>query len=109
MDEFETFLENQTLHVSPLKALMREVDVDVMEGLTSNAILSRECSILRPIERASNFCSLITAYRLLDIISMLEQGQNSVRPPLQHRQKFDIPKNTVRLINTDFYTILIIS
>ena len=33
MDEFETFLENQTLHVSPLKALMREVDVDVMEGL----------------------------------------------------------------------------
>jgi hypothetical protein len=75
---------------------MREVDVDVMAGMKSNAISLQESSLLKKRERVSDFCSLISAYRLLDIISMLDKTNNLVEPPLQLRSKIDFPKNTVR-------------
>ena len=88
---------------------MREVDTDVMAGMTPNAISLRESSLLKKRERASDFCSLLTAYRLLDIISLLEATESSVRPPVQLRSKVDIPKNTVRLIVNFVHTVLIMN
>lgn len=109
MDEYETFLQDQSLHFAPLKALMREVNADTMTGLTTNAISLRESSILKTRERASDFCSFITAYRMLDVISMLEQSEDSLQPPLQLRGKVQIPTNTVRLIVRLLYTFLTLS
>jgi hypothetical protein len=109
MDAYELFLQEQNLHMSPLKALMREADVDVMAGLTTQAISLRESSILKKKERASDFCSLITAYRLLDVISMLEETEDSVRPPVQVRSRFDFSKTPVRLVFKMFYVVLMIS
>jgi hypothetical protein len=105
----EAFLQEQSLHVSPLKALMCEVDMDVMAGMKSNAISLRESSLLKKKKRASDFCSLLSAYRLLDIISMLDETYHSVQPPLQLRSKIDFPKNTVCLIVNFLHVILIMS
>jgi hypothetical protein len=109
MDAYEIFLQEQSLHMSPLKALMREADVDTMAGLTTQAISLRESSILKKRGRQSDFCSLITAYRLLDIISMLEKTGDSVRSPLQLKSRFDCSKSPVCVDVNSFYAVLIIS
>ena len=78
MDVYEIFLQEQSLHISPTKALMHEVDTDVIAGMTNNTISSQEPTLLKKRERASDFCSLLTAYGLLDIISMLDQTETSI-------------------------------
>ena len=40
MDMYEIFLQEQSLHISAIKALMCEVDTDIMAGMTNNAISS---------------------------------------------------------------------
>ena len=77
MDVYEIFLQEQSLHILPLKALVHEVDTDVMAGMMNHTISSRESTLLKKRERAIDFCSLLTAYRLLDIISMLDQTETS--------------------------------
>lgn len=95
LDGYEAFLGSQTLHTSPLRAIMREVDVDAMAGMSTKAISNRESTMLRTREKASVFCSLLTAYRLLDVIAMLEENENSVRPPSQSKMTVDFSKHAV--------------
>ena len=40
MDAYGIFLQEQSLHISPIKALMHEVDTDVMAGMMNNTISS---------------------------------------------------------------------
>jgi hypothetical protein len=109
MDEYETFLQRQNLHMSPLKALMREIDIDSMANLTNVAIVSRESSMLKNKERASDFCSVITAYRLMDIIFKLDQTDDSVLPPVHVRSRIGFTKTPVRPFIYFVYTVLIIN
>lgn len=74
---------------------MREVNVDVMVGMSTNAIAVRETAMLKTRERASGFCSLLSAYKLLDVIAMMEGNEDSVRPPSQSKMVVDFSKHTV--------------
>lgn len=98
LDGYEAFLGGLTLHTSPLRAIMREVDVDMMAGMTTNAISVRESNMLKTREKASVFCSLLSAYKLLDVIAMLEDAGNSVRPPSQTKMRVDFSKYSVGVL-----------
>ena len=77
---------------------MREVDVDVMANMSDEAICNRESAVLKARDRANSFCSLLTAYRLVDVIAMLEEVEDSIRPPFQLKMDVDFSKYAVSVL-----------
>jgi hypothetical protein len=68
-----------------------------MAGLSPATIAKREASTIRPKERSADFCSLLTAYRLLDVVSVLERTTNSLAPPVHKKMQADFEKYKVCL------------
>jgi hypothetical protein len=80
-----------------LKALLREENADPMSQMTTAAISKRENSILRSREKANDLCSLLCAYRLLDVMLSMEFTEEESTSPVLHNQMgVDLPKNEVR-------------
>jgi hypothetical protein len=73
------------------------VNADPMSDMSSVAISKRETSMLKSRERSNDFCSLICAFRLLDVIMDLEMTQETSSKPLKHNQMgINLYNNEVR-------------
>lgn len=103
LEKYDLFLKSQSIHNSPLKALLRENNADTMSQMSTAAISERESSMLKSRQRANEFCSFLCAYRLLDII-VHGIATVSTRPPLHKKMGMNILKNEVR-IKLPFHTI----
>lgn len=86
LDNHDSFIESQNIHNSPLKALLRDVNADPMSDMSAVAISKRESSMLKSREKSSDFCSLLCAYRLLDVIISLERTTEKLHAPPLHNQ-----------------------
>ena len=67
-----------------------------MRGMSAHAISVRESSMLRSREKSNEFCSLLCAYRLLDVITSLVIVEGSTVPPLHKKMNINLSKNEVR-------------
>ena len=96
LDDYDSFLESKNIHNSPLKGLLRDVNADPMSEMSSIAISNQESSMLKSREKANEFCSLLCAYRLLDVILNLEIVKEASSSPLVHQQMgINVSKNEV--------------
>jgi len=92
-------LKTQDINHSALKGLLREFDSDSMTGLSADMIAKQENRISKGIH-SNDLCSLLAAYRLLDVIELLEitpETTNTVKPPLHHKMSVDFKKHEVCL------------
>ena len=67
-----------------------------MNEMSVITISNRETSMLRSKEKASKLCSLLCAYRLLDVIVSLSDENESTPPPVHKRMGVNIFDNEVR-------------
>lgn len=67
-----------------------------MLGMTDVAISKREASILRSRGKANELCSLLCAYRLLDIVASQELTEGCDITPLHLKMGVNVSKNEVR-------------
>ena len=61
-----------------------------MSDMSSAAISNRESSLLKSREKANEFCSLLCAYRLLDVFINMEMVKEGVKLPT------DAPENGLK-------------
>jgi len=67
-----------------------------MEGFSDVEIAQQEAKLLKSKERASLLCSLLSAYRLLDVVALLEADSASILPvPVHHKIAMDFTKHAV--------------
>lgn len=85
VDNYDAFVQDQSIHNSPLRAILRDISIDTMSGWSSDAIVKREASMIRPRDRVTEFSSLLTAYKLLDVVAGLEPT-NALAPALLHKK-----------------------
>ncbi|KAF8813075.1 hypothetical protein BYT27DRAFT_7207231 [Phlegmacium glaucopus] len=97
VDIYDAFLQKQNIHSSPLKAILRDVGSDTMVGLSSTAISKRETKILKTKEKSNELCSLLCAYRLLDVIASFEVTNQALTPPSHKKMSIDFTKNAKAL------------
>ena len=54
--------------------------------------------MLKSESKVTEFCSLLSAYCLLDVIAHLEVTESSLLSPLHKKLEIDLPKNKVRAL-----------
>jgi hypothetical protein len=96
LDSYDAFLKSQDANHFPLKTILRESQADGMDGLSNAQIVQQEAKLLKSKERTSLFCSLLSAYRLLDVVALLEPGGASLQVPVHHKIAMDFTKHAVR-------------
>lgn len=80
-----------------MKALLRDVNSDPMSDMSAVAISKRETSMLRSRERSNDFCSMLCAYRLLDVISYVSVPVGEAdTPPLHNQMGINFLNNEAR-------------
>jgi hypothetical protein len=77
-----------------LKALLHDANADFMAGISAVAILKRETSMLKLLGKVNELCSLLCAYRLLDVFFGLEKdtADLSNNAPLHRKMGNNISK-----------------
>lgn len=87
IDKYDSYIKEQSVHNSPLKTILRDVSVDTVAGLSTVAISKRERTMIRSKDRSFEFSSLLTAYKLLDVITNLEDSKGLILPPTHNKMK----------------------
>lgn len=95
LDSYDAFLKAQDTTHCPLKTTLRDIHADAMDGLSDAKIAQQETRLLKSKERASLFCSLLCAYRLVDVISLLGPCGTSLQVPLHRKIAMDFTKYEV--------------
>jgi hypothetical protein len=67
--------------------------------ISNDAITNRESSLLRSKEKANNLCSLLCAFRLLDVIVKLDLPSDQIQPPVHKKMGLNFSKNEVRFFS----------
>jgi len=76
---------------------LRDSQADAMDGLSNAQIVQREAKSLKSKEKASLLCSLLSAYRLLDVVALLEpQSASPLQVPVHHKILMDFAQHAVR-------------
>lgn len=108
LDKYDSFLESQNNHNAPLKALLRDANADFMAGMSAVAISKRETSMLKSRGKANELCSLLCAYRLLDVFFGLEKETMALSndTPLHGKMGINISKTEVRTQSCPSFFVL---
>jgi hypothetical protein len=77
-----------------------------MPEMSNAAVSNRESSMLRSKERANDFCSLLCAFRLLDVMGNLETPSDQIRPPVHKKMELNLSKNEVRVLSISFINFI---
>ena len=70
-----------------------------MSEMSNAAVSNRETSMLRSKERANEFCSLLCAFRLLDVIGNMVIPSDQTKPPVHEKMGINLSKNEVRVLS----------
>ena len=82
-----------------IKTALRDRSCDRFTASSIKDIVSNEKSSLKSSARASEMCSTLTAYRLLDIMYALEHPDDGIKAPQHRRLPVDFSSSKV----TNFY------
>lgn len=85
MDEFDIKLGGITATNAFVKTGLRDRSSDIFSDHSPSQIVSAETKSLKSAGRASEICSVLTAYRLLDIMYALEHPDDAMKAP-QHQR-----------------------
>jgi len=90
LDKFDMNLATTSpIHAYVRTAMRDTTSDDRYSHKTTAQIVSAESKDLKSSGHASDVCSLLTAYRLLDIIYALEHPDNAIKAPHHRRLKMD--------------------
>jgi len=70
-----------------IKTGLRDRSSDHFSDISTAEIVSAEGQSLKSSNRASQVCSALTAYRLLDVMYKLEHPDDAIEAPQHHRLK----------------------
>lgn len=96
----------QSIHNSPLRGILRDINMDTMTGWTTDAIAKRETTLIKPRDRSIALGSLLSSYKLLDVIVGMEDSVALANPPLHKRMEGNFEKYKVRLVVLSYICLL---
>jgi hypothetical protein len=85
LEAFDIELAKTPLTHAYIKSGLRDTSNDRFKDYSPAEIVSAESKNLKSAGRASEVCSVLTAYRLLDVMYALEHPDNGVKAP-QHQR-----------------------
>ena len=100
MDKYDDYIYHQSIHNAPMREILRDISLDtnqMMTGWSADAIAKRESTVIRSRDRSIELGSLLTIFKLFDIITTLESSGDSSNPPLHKKMQADFSKFKVCL------------
>lgn len=84
LNKFDSKLAATSMTQAYVRSALRDISDDRYSQMTTAQIVAAERKDMKSTDHASAVCSVVTAYRLLDVIYALEKPDGLVKVPPQH-------------------------